>query len=109
MEVTVVTDLLHEVEPAVVHVVLGEGGHRLRPLPQGQVAVAGLADHAVVQLLRRGVVVVHLEGERERGREGGREGGGERERERERERGWGFQSFFVTAGFELRVNFQSTV
>ena len=56
-----VRDLLDEVQPAVVDVILGEGGHRLRPLPQGQVPVAGLADHAVVQLLWRGVLVVHLQ------------------------------------------------
>ena len=48
-------------QPPVVDVILGEGRHRLRPLPQGQVPVAGLADHAVVQLLWRGVLVVHLD------------------------------------------------
>lgn len=53
--------LLFEVQPSVVDVVLGEGGHWLWSLPQRQVAVVGLTDDEVVQLLRRGVVVLNLE------------------------------------------------
>lgn len=53
--------LLCEVQPSVVDVVLGEGGHWLWSLPQRQVAVVGLTDDEVVQLLRRGVVVLNLE------------------------------------------------
>lgn len=53
--------LLYEVQPAVVDVVLGEGGHRLQSLPQRQVAVVGLTDHKVVQLLWRGVMVLNLD------------------------------------------------
>lgn len=53
--------LLGEVQPAVVDVVLGEGGHWFRPLPERQVAVVGFADHQVMQLLWAGVVVLHLE------------------------------------------------
>lgn len=37
--------LLYEVQPAVVDVVLGEGGDRFWSLPQRQVAVVGFADH----------------------------------------------------------------
>lgn len=54
-------DLLNEVEPAVVNVVLGEGGHRLWSLPQCQVAIVGLTDHEVVQLLWRGVMILNLD------------------------------------------------
>lgn len=53
--------LLREVQPAVVDVVLGEGGHRLGPLPKRQVAVVGFADHQVMQLLWTSVVVLNLE------------------------------------------------
>lgn len=48
-------------QPSVVDVVLGEGGHWLWSLPQRQVAVVGLTDDEVVQLLRRGVMVLNLE------------------------------------------------
>lgn len=53
--------LLGEVQPAVVDVVLGEGGDRLWSLPQRQVAVVGFADHQVVQLLRTSVGILNLE------------------------------------------------
>lgn len=53
--------LLYEVQPAVVDVILGEGGHRLQSLPQRQVAVVGLTDHKVVQLLWRGVMILNLD------------------------------------------------
>lgn len=56
-----VLHLLCEVQPSVVDVVLGEGGHWLWSLPQRQVAVVGLTDDEVVQLLRRGVMVLNLE------------------------------------------------
>jgi len=49
------------VQAAVVDVILGEGGHRLQPLPQRQVAVVWLAEHKVVQLLWRGVMVLNLD------------------------------------------------
>jgi len=53
--------LLYKVQPAVVDVILGEGGHWLRSFPQCQVAVVGLTDHEVVQLLWRGVMILNLD------------------------------------------------
>lgn len=53
--------LLCKVQPAVVDVVLSEGGHWLQSLPQRQVAVAGLADYKIVQLLWRGVMIFNLD------------------------------------------------
>lgn len=53
--------LLCEVQPAVVDVILGEGGHWFWSLPKRQIAIVGLTDHQVMQLLRRGVVILHLE------------------------------------------------
>lgn len=53
--------LLCEVQPAVVDVILGEGGHRLGSLPKCQVAVVGFTDHQVMQLLRTSVVILNLE------------------------------------------------
>lgn len=58
--------LLYKVQPAVVDVVLGEGGHWLRSFPQRQVAVVGLTDHKVVQLLWRGVMILNLDMQIER-------------------------------------------
>lgn len=53
--------LLYKVQPAMVDVVLGEGGHWLRSFPQCQVAVVGLTNHKVVQLLWRGVMILNLD------------------------------------------------
>lgn len=53
--------LLCEVQPAVVDVILGEGGHRFWSLPKRQIAIVGFTDHQVMQLLWRGVVVLNLE------------------------------------------------
>lgn len=53
--------LLYEVQPAMVDIILSEGRHWLRSLPECQVAVGGLTDHKVVQLLWRGVVILHLD------------------------------------------------
>lgn len=50
-------------QPAVVDVVLGEGGHWFWSLPQRQVAIVGLTDHQVVQLLWRGVMILNLDTE----------------------------------------------
>lgn len=55
--------LLYEVQPAVVDVVLGEGGHWFRSLPQRQVAIVGLTYHQVVQLLWGGVMILNLDTE----------------------------------------------
>lgn len=57
----VLLHLLDEVQPVVVDVILGEGCHWFWSLPQSQVAVAGLTDDQVVQLLWRGVMVLDLE------------------------------------------------
>lgn len=51
-------------QPAVVDVVLGEWGHRLRSFPQRQVAIVGLTYHEVVQLLWRSIMVLHLDMEK---------------------------------------------
>lgn len=50
-----------EVQPAVVDVILGEGGDRLWSLPERQVAVVGFIDHQVMQLLRTSVGILNLE------------------------------------------------
>lgn len=52
--------LLYKVKPAMVDVVLSEGGHRLWSLPECQVAVTGLTDDKVVQLLWRRVTILNL-------------------------------------------------
>lgn len=44
----------------MVDVILGEGGHRLWSLPECQVAVIGLTDDKVVQLLWRRVTILNL-------------------------------------------------
>lgn len=53
--------LLCEVQPAVVDVILGEGGHWFWSLPKRQIAIVGFTDHQVMQLLWRGVVILNLE------------------------------------------------
>lgn len=45
----------------MVDIVLCEGRHWLRSFPQRQVAVVGLTDHKVVQLLWRGVMILYLD------------------------------------------------
>lgn len=52
--------LLDEVQPTVVDVILGEGRNWFWSLPQSQVAIVGLADDQIVQLLWRGVMVLNL-------------------------------------------------
>lgn len=52
--------LLYEMQPAMVDVVLGERGHWFWSLPQRQVAIVGLTDHQVMQLLWRGVMILNL-------------------------------------------------
>lgn len=55
-----VLHLLYKMQSAVVDVVLGERSHRLWSFPQHQVAVVGLTNHKVVQLLWRGVMILNL-------------------------------------------------
>lgn len=50
----------------MVDVILGERGHYLRSFSQSQVAIVGLTDHKVVQLLWWCVVILNLKKKKKR-------------------------------------------
>lgn len=52
--------LLCEVKPAMVDIILGERGHWFWSFPQCQVAIVGLTEHKIVQLLWRSVMILNL-------------------------------------------------
>lgn len=58
--VPLIIHLLNKVQPVVINVILGKGSHWFWSFPQSQVAVVGLTDDQVVQLLWWGIMILNL-------------------------------------------------